>query len=100
MLRLALVLAALASCQREEPAGSGDCSIVATRIHQAVESQIDAVGSDAKILIAKMMPAMQVACVEDHWPAPRNVVATFDIHTDANPDDRCEDGLQDPVQRS
>ena len=81
MVRWALVLAALASCQRQDPAGAGegsgpaapanvDCSVVVTRIHQAVQSQIDAVGSDAKVMIAKMLPAMEVACVEDHWPAP------------------------------
>jgi len=83
VVRLALVLAALASCQRQDPAGTGggsgsaaptnaanaDCSVVVTRIRQAVQSQIDAVGSDAKVMIAKMLPAMEVACVEDHWPA-------------------------------
>ena len=81
LLRGALVLAALASCQRSDPpgpagaaSGSGssapDCGLVVARIQEAVQSQIDAVGSDAKVLIAKMLPAMQVACVEDHWPAP------------------------------
>ncbi|MEO6773510.1 MAG: hypothetical protein ABI467_10885 [Kofleriaceae bacterium] len=72
--RVVLVLA-LASCQRQDAAGSGsgsaapDCGLVVTRIQQAVQTQIDAVGSDAKVMIAKMMPAMRVACVADHWPA-------------------------------
>jgi len=39
------------------------------RVQQAVQTQIDAVGSDAKVMIAKMMPVMQASCVEDHWPA-------------------------------
>ena len=76
----ALVLALVASCQRADPpsAGSGssgsgsaapDCALVVTRIREAVQSQIDAVGSDAKVLIAQMLPAMEVACTEDHWPA-------------------------------
>jgi hypothetical protein len=73
-VRALLVLAALAACQRQdaEPAGAGsgsDCTVVATRVQQAVQSQIDAVGSDAKIMIAQMMPAMQDACVQDQWPA-------------------------------
>lgn len=76
---VALVLAIVASCQRVDPPGSGsgsgsgsaapDCARVVTRIHEAVQSQIDAVGSDAKVLIAKMLPAMEIACVDDHWPA-------------------------------
>ena len=82
LVRVALVLAAMAGCQRQDPAtgagsgsgsavpGAADCSVVVTRIQEAVQRQIDAVGSDAKVLIAKMMPAMAVACVEDHWPAP------------------------------
>lgn len=74
-----VVVALIASCQRQDPAagsgsGSGsavlDCGLVVTRVQQAVQSQIDAVGSDARVMIAKMMPAMQVACVDDHWPAP------------------------------
>jgi hypothetical protein len=77
-LGLVVVLALNASCQRQDPAavggsGSGsaspDCGLVVTRVQQAVQSQIDAVGSDARVMIAKMMPAMQVACVDDHWPA-------------------------------
>jgi len=67
-----LVLAALAACQRQdaEPTGSGsDCAVVVTRVQQAVQSQIDAVGSDAKSMIAQMMPAMQDSCVQDQWPA-------------------------------
>lgn len=38
------------------------------RVQQAVQKQIDAVGSDAKSMISKMMPAMQTACVVDRWP--------------------------------
>jgi hypothetical protein len=75
-VRALLAIALIASCQRQDPAagsGSGsatpDCGLAVTRVQQAVQSQIDAVGSDAKVMIAKMMPAMQVACVDDHWPA-------------------------------
>jgi hypothetical protein len=72
-----VVVAMIASCQRQDPAagsGSGsalpDCGLVVTRVQQAVQAQIDAVGSDARVMIAKMMPAMQTECVADHWPAP------------------------------
>jgi hypothetical protein len=77
-VRALLAIALIASCQRQDPAagagsGSGsaapDCGLAVTRVQQAVQTQIDAVGSDAKVMIAKMMPAMQVACVDDHWPA-------------------------------
>jgi hypothetical protein len=71
-----VVLVALVACQRDpgrDGAGSADkrkadCAQVATRIQQAVQSQIDQVGSAAKTMIDKMMPAMSVACVEDAWP--------------------------------
>ncbi|MFT3699068.1 MAG: hypothetical protein QM831_38335 [Kofleriaceae bacterium] len=71
------VLVALAACQREpsnmDNAGgsastSADCPTVVVRVQQAVQSQIDQVGDDARVMIAKMMPAMKDACVEDHWP--------------------------------
>ena len=75
-MRVLLVLAALASCQRQGDPGAGsgsgsaapDCGLAVTRVQQAVQSQIDTVGNDAKVMIAKMMPAMQVACVQDQWP--------------------------------
>ena len=67
-----LIALAIISCQRD-PAGGpvpgGDCAVAIQRIQQAVQTQIDAVGSDAKVMIAKMMPQMQTACVEDQWPA-------------------------------
>ena len=67
-----LIAVAIISCQRD-PAGApnpgADCAVVIQRIQQAVQTQIDAVGSDAKVMIAKMMPQMQSACVEDRWPA-------------------------------
>ncbi len=72
---MALALLALAACQRETTAsGSGpgsaaDCATVVVRVQQAVQVQIDKVGSDAEAMIAKMMPAMKDACVEDQWPA-------------------------------
>jgi hypothetical protein len=77
LIGVALVVAVVASCQRQDAAGAGsgsgsaapDCGLVVTRVQQAVQTQIDTVGSDAKVMIAKMMPAMQVACVDDHWPA-------------------------------
>ena len=68
-------LVVLAACQRDPaPQGSGSgsgasCAVVVQRVQQAVQKQIDAVGSDAKTMIAKMMPSMQAACVEDQWPA-------------------------------
>ncbi|MEP6865213.1 MAG: hypothetical protein ABJE66_31635 [Deltaproteobacteria bacterium] len=77
-LGVVVVVAMLASCQRQDRAtgtgsGSGsampECGLVVTRVQQAVQTQIDAVGSDARVMIAKMMPAMEVACVDDHWPA-------------------------------
>jgi hypothetical protein len=73
-VRALLVIAVIASCQRQDPGTGGgsaapDCGLAVTRVQQAVQSQIDAVGNDAKVMIAKMMPAMQVACVDDHWPA-------------------------------
>jgi hypothetical protein len=77
-VRVLLAIAVIASCQRQDPgagggSGSGsaapDCGLAVTRVQQAVQSQIDAVGNDAKVMIAKMMPAMRVACVDDHWPA-------------------------------
>jgi hypothetical protein len=65
----------IAACQRDggDGAGSGrdrtaDCARVVVRIQQAVQSQIDQVGSAAKVMIDKMMPAMKIACVEDAWP--------------------------------
>ena len=75
-MRVVLVLAALASCQRQSDPGAGsgsgsaapDCGLAIKRIQQAVQTQIDSVGNDAKVMIAKMMPAMQVACVQDQWP--------------------------------
>jgi hypothetical protein len=73
-VRVLLVLAAFAACQRQdaEPAaGSGsdrDCAIVVTRVREAVQSQIESVGSDARITIAQMIPAMGDACLQDHWP--------------------------------
>ena len=59
------------ACQREPaPQGNGsDCAIVVQRVQAAVQPQIDAVGKDAKVMIARMMPAMQAACVEDKWPS-------------------------------
>lgn len=76
-MRALLVLAAFAACQRQDtepPAGTGsergnDCAVVVTRVQQAVQSQLDTVGSDAKIMIAQMIPAMGDACLQDHWPA-------------------------------
>ncbi len=74
MARL-LALLAIAACQRDTSAGAGsaehrqaDCTQVVARIQQAVQSQIDQVGSAAKVMIDKMMPAMNIACVEDAWP--------------------------------
>lgn len=62
----------LAACQRDPaPQGSGsgaNCAVVVQRVQQAVQNQIDAVGSDARSMIVKMIPAMQTACVEDRWP--------------------------------
>jgi hypothetical protein len=93
-VRIWLALA-LASCQRQEaaPAGTGsgssagshaaDCALVVARVQAAVQTQIDAVGNDAKILITRMMPAMKDACVEDHWP-----VALTDCIIHTTPGDR------------
>ena len=76
-MRALLAIAVIASCQRQDPVAGGgsgsasaapDCGLAVTRVQQAVQSQIDAIGNDAKVMIAKMMPAMQVACVADHWP--------------------------------
>jgi hypothetical protein len=70
-VRFAIALAIL-SCQHDQaPQGTGsDCAVVAQRIQAAVQPQIDAVGKDAKTMIAKMIPAMQTSCVDDKWPAP------------------------------
>jgi hypothetical protein len=43
------------------------CKDVATRVRQAI--QVDVVGSDARTMIEKMMPAMEASCIEDTWPA-------------------------------
>lgn len=109
MRRLALALAVIASCQRADPAGSGsgsaapDCAQVVTRVHEAVQRQIDAVGSDARVMIAKMLPAMEVACVEDHWPAPLVQCITATRPGDLPALERCNalmpKDLQDKLQR-
>jgi hypothetical protein len=75
LARLLAIAVLVAACQRDTGAGAGsadhrkaDCAEVVTRIQQAVQSQIDQVGSAAKVMIDKMMPAMKIACVEDVWP--------------------------------
>lgn len=49
-------------------ANPADCATVGVRVQQAFQSQIDHVGADAKLMIARMIPATKSACVEDHWP--------------------------------
>src|SRR5258706_8651576 len=75
LTKLIAIAVVVAACQRDPGAGGGsadhrkaDCAQVVARIQQAVQSQIDQVGSAAKVLIDKMMPAMNIACVEDAWP--------------------------------
>ena len=105
-----VVVAMIASCQRQDPAagnGSGsaapDCGLAVTRVQQAVQSQIDAVGSDARVLIAKMMPAMQTACVDDHWPAPLVQCITVTKPGDLKALEQCNSlmpkDLQDKLQK-
>lgn len=76
-MRVLLVLA-LAACQREPSAmdnltvgtaNPADCTTVGVRVQEAVQSQVDHVGADAKLMIARLIPATKTACVEDHWPA-------------------------------
>lgn len=49
-----------------KPAENPDCKEVATRVRQAI--QVSAVGSDARMMIDKMMPAMEASCLADSWP--------------------------------
>jgi hypothetical protein len=69
-VRIAIPIAILVACQREPAPQGSDCAIVIQRVQAAVQPQIDAVGKDAKVMIARMLPAMQAACVEDKWPSP------------------------------
>jgi hypothetical protein len=82
-VRAALVALLILGCQRtrstpppdhdhdDPPAlatSSGNCAEVVARIHQAVQHQIDLVGSAATTMMASMFPAMQEACEQDGWP--------------------------------
>lgn len=69
-MRAILVLAALAACKSQDPPPARDdaCAVVETRVREATRSQTDGVGSDAKAVIAQMLPAIREACTEDHWP--------------------------------
>ena len=63
--------AAAACVPRMFPKPSGAtaaaCKEVAARVRQAI--RVDVVGSDARTMIEKMMPAMEASCIEDAWPA-------------------------------
>jgi hypothetical protein len=65
---------AVASCHREPDAPAGDtgsgadCGLVVDRIQQAIQAQVNLVGPDAKVMIARTLPAMKAACAADHWP--------------------------------
>ena len=69
-MRFWLVIAlALVGCQRDKPKDVGDCAIVVDRVQAGMETQVDKIGSDARAVIKTMIPAMQISCVEDKWPA-------------------------------
>ncbi len=65
--RAAAIARHRAECGAAGPVAQ-DCAEVVHRIHQAVQSQIDLVGSDARTMIAKMLPSMRSACEQDGWP--------------------------------
>ena len=49
-----------------KPAENPDCKEVAARVRQAI--QVSSVGSNARQMIDKMMPAMEASCLADNWP--------------------------------
>ena len=50
-------------------AASDDCGIVATRMREAVMSQVGASGSAAAARLDAMLPIVTASCVDDQWPA-------------------------------
>lgn len=46
------------------------CSIVATRMREAVRIEVGSAGSSAMAAVEKMLPVIQRSCEEDGWPAP------------------------------
>jgi hypothetical protein len=89
---------ALVGCQHDKPSGAGDCSVVAERVRAGMDTQVDKIGSDARAVIAAMVPAMHTSCVEDQWPAEltRCIVASKPGDVDALT--KCNSLMSKPLQ--
>lgn len=96
---LAVALAvALVGCQHDKSSDAGDCSVVAERVRAGMETQVDKIGSDARAVIAAMIPAMQASCVEDKWPAELTRCIVSSKPGDVDALTKCNSLMSKPLQ--
>jgi hypothetical protein len=77
---------------------SPECATVASRMRAAVMKEVGDGGSAAAAQMAKLMPIIQAACNEDHWPQ-----AILKCFVDGTPGDMnvftaCSNQLPKPLQ--
>jgi hypothetical protein len=85
------------------PTGGGDCAAIIRKVRALIEPTVAQVGSDARTMIDKMMPAMQQSCEQDGWPAALKQCILAATPGDLQAMKACEatmpKGLQDKLQQ-